>query len=333
MKRRLLVVIFMLTGCRQPEFQVYSSKTTLLANGYDNMVLRIDGVSAPPRIEIRGDRLFCHVHGPHLTRDHWQAELQSGVMPGIIRIRVASDKKHLDQSVTVIPQLTDSADDGTPDFFRLESAGDRESFRHWITYLAELQYFISPSSRPPEIIDCSSLVRYAYREGLRDHDAAWAAGAQLPVVQAYSSISKYSFPHTLLGPRIFRIRTGSFKAADLIDGSFSEFGDAKNLQKFNTFFVSRDISRAQPGDILFYRRDTSHGLSYHSMIFVGPSKVKPDAEIYVVYHTGPDGTNNGEIRRLTVTQLLHFPNPQWQPIAANELFLGVYRWNILKVTS
>jgi uncharacterized protein YfaT (DUF1175 family) len=66
------------------------------------------------------------------------------------------------------------------------------------------------------------------------------------------------------------------------------------------------------------------------MVFLGYSKVKPDSEIYVIYHTGPDGTNEGEIRRLTLAQLLHFPDPQWQAIAANPFFLGVYRWNILK---
>jgi len=322
MKRLVTLAVVLAVSCRQSALKVTPSKSVLMANGYDHMVFRIDGAAGQPRLEIVGDRLFSRLQAVRFNQDHWEAEFNAGVMPGLVRIRVSSGKRHVIESLTLEPQNTDSASDGTPDFLRLEDEGDRAAFRFWLTYLAELQYFISPNSRPREIIDCSSLVRFAYREALRDHDAAWLAGIKLPVLLANSSIRKYSYPHTPLGPDIFR--TGN---------RFAEFADAKTLQQFNTFFVSRDITRAQPGDILFYRRQTIRGVSYHSMIFVGPSKVKPDGEIYVVYHTGPDGSNDGEIRRLTLTELLHFPNPQWQPIAANELFLGVYRWNILKVIS
>jgi len=333
MKKPIFFLTVLLVGCTKPDLRVTPSKTTLMANGYDHMVFRIDGISKQPRIEVLGDSRYCRLHSPRLADNHWEAQLDAGVMPGSVRVRISSRHQHITQSLTLLAQTTDSASDGTPDFLRLDDESDRQSFRRWLTYLAEVQYFISPSSRPPEIIDCSSLVRYSYREALRDHDAAWIAQAKLPLVQANSSIKKYSFPHTPLGPDIFRIRAGTYVPADLTSGAFAEFADAKSLQQYNTFFVSRDITRAQPGDILFYRRETAKGLSYHSMIFIGPSKVKPDTEIYIVYHTGPDGTNNGEIRRITLTQLLHFPNPQWHPIAANELFLGVYRWNILKVTS
>lgn len=332
MKKLILLTVF-LVGCRKANLKVTPSKTTLIANGYDHMVFRIEGITRQPTVEILGDKLYSRLRTPQNTGDHWRVELDAGVMPGPLKVRIRAGRQHITQTLTLLAQATDSASDGTPDFLRLDDNADRESFRFWITYIGELQYFISPSARPPEIADCSSLIRFAYHEALRDHNAAWIASAKLPIAPAHSSVKKYAFPHTILGPNLFRTRSGTYTPADLTDGAFAEFADAKTLQKFNTYFVSRDITQAQPGDILFYRRETTKGVSYHSMIFIGPSKVKPDGEIYVVYHTGPDGTNNGEIRRLTLTQLLHFPNQQWHPIAANELFLGVYRWNILKVIS
>ena len=43
------------------------------------------------------------------------------------------------------------------------------------------------------------------------------------------------------------------------------------------------------------------------------------------FHGGP-----GEMRRPSVTELLHHPAPQWRPYIGNPNFLGVYRWNILR---
>ena len=327
------MLLIVALGCTRPAMKVVTSKITLLANGYDVSVIKVYGSGDIPRIEVVGDRKSLRIRRPHFRDGFWQAELQAGVMPGSVEVRVSSQGQHRNEKITLTPQLTDSGRDGTPDFLRLDTDSDRKSFRYWMTYLAEIQYFITAEFRNPEITDCSALVRYAYREALREHDAGWLSGARLPLVQASSSIDKYSYPYTPLGANVFRVRSGTYGPADRTNGAFAEFADAKTLQQFNTFFVSRDIGRAQPGDILFYRRNTLRGVTYHSMVFLGASTVKPDGEIYVVYHTGPDGTDEGEIRRLTITQLLHFPNPQWQAIAANPLFLGVYRWNILKALS
>ncbi len=38
----------------------------------------------------------------------------------------------------------------------------------------------------------------------------------------------------------------------------------------------------------------------------------------------------GEVRRVTVDDLLHHPDTRWRPISENSNFLGVYRWNILR---
>jgi len=227
------------------------------------------------------------------------------------------------------PALIDSAGDGTPDFLRLDDPADQESFRLWFTFLAEVQYFNSPAQRPREIVDCAALIRYAYREALRRHDGAWAASAHLPLIPAFDSIHKYNYPHTLLGGSLFRVRPGAFVSDDLYDGAFAQFADAEAINRFNTFLVSRDVISADRSDLLFFRRDVQH-MPFHSMIVIGHSQIEQTSNsIYVVYDTGPTSTEAGQIKRLSLTELLHYPDPQWQPRATNPFFLGVFRWNIL----
>ena len=66
------------------------------------------------------------------------------------------------------------------------------------------------------------------------------------------------------------------------------------------------------------------------MIYLGSSRLRPDGNRYVLYHTGPEGDDPGEIKRLTVEELMQFPQPEWRPAPSNPAFLGVARWNILR---
>ena len=66
------------------------------------------------------------------------------------------------------------------------------------------------------------------------------------------------------------------------------------------------------------------------MIFLGASQIEQAPEQFLVYHTGPQGKSPGEIRRLTVAELMNFPDARWRPLISNPAFLGVYRWNILR---
>jgi hypothetical protein len=225
------------------------------------------------------------------------------------------------------PDLSDSFGDGTPDFLRLNSEADRDAFRRWFTFLAEAQYF-----RPaPEtdIGDCAALLRFAYREALRRHDGVWAAGLSLPLPPPIPAVTSYAYPHTTLGATIFRIRSGPFVAGNLHDGSFAEFADGRSLRQFNTYLVAHELRWAQPGDLLFFRQ-FGQDSPYHAMIYLGRSQLRPDAETYVVYHTGPIGDSPGEIRRPSLRELLAHPEARWHPVRDNPAFLGVYRWNILR---
>jgi uncharacterized protein YfaT (DUF1175 family) len=309
----------------------------LVANGYDQAVLTIgDSGALPPvvpHIFTIGGAKDGHIEPLVRVGATWQAHLRVGVLPGHLTVGIEQPKfspvsVHLD----LLPQTTDSASDGTPDFMRLNDQGDQEAFRRWFTFLAEVQYFTPAAERPAEIVDCSALLRYAYREALRAHAGDWTAASRLPLVPAIPSVLKYSFPHTLLGPALFRIRPSPYAPTDLKNGAFAQFANAETLARFNTFRVSRDVGRARPGDLLFFRQPVEH-MRFHSMVFVGPSQIERSPIPYVVYHTGPDGAAAGEIRRLSLDQLLHFPDPRWQPREANPSFLGVFRWNILKPLS
>jgi uncharacterized protein YfaT (DUF1175 family) len=224
--------------------------------------------------------------------------------------------------------------DGTPDFLRLDTPSDQHSFRLWFTLIAEYQALRPAGDIPAEIGDCAALLRYSYRNALRGHDAAWAREAGLTPPSALPPVEKYRYPFTPLGAALFRIRPGTFEADDLTNGSFAEFADAEKLKELNTYFVSRDVRRTRPGDILFYRQ-LEQDSPFHSMIFIGHSLWLGDSsergiDDAVVYDTGRVGKSSAEMRRIRMAQLLQFPSPRWRPVPGNPNFLGVYRWNILR---
>ncbi len=228
----------------------------------------------------------------------------------------------------------DTFADGTPDFLRLNFPPDQEAFRSWFTLIAEYQALRPTNELPAEISDCAALLRFAYRNALREHDAAWVRENRIEPPTALPSIEKYRYPFTPLHASLFRIRPGSFRLSDLGDGTFSEFADAQTLKELNTHFLSRDVRVAQPGDIFFFRQ-LEQNSPFHSMIFVGRSQWLSDsggqnAEDIVVYHTGPIDGHPGEMRRARLIELLQHPQPRWRPVPGNSNFLGVYRWNIVR---
>jgi len=224
--------------------------------------------------------------------------------------------------------------DGTPDFLRLNTVEDQEAFRRWFTLIAEYQALRPSQEVPAEINDCAALIRYAYRNALHRHDDAWFQETQIRPIEALPPVQKYSYPHTPLGAALFRVKPGAYGPADLHDGAFAEFADARTLKNLNAYFVSRNVRRARPGDLLFYYQLEQYS-PYHSMIFIGRSQWPVEGESaqvddVLVYHTGPVGKKPGEMRRVRMAELLQHPSPKWRPVEGNSNFLGVYRWNILK---
>ncbi len=222
--------------------------------------------------------------------------------------------------------LDDRFADGTPEFLRLTDPPDQAAFRRWFTLIAEDAASRPRQDLPPEITDCASLLRYAYREALRRHDEAWFAATGMAPGAPPGEIRKWHYPRTPLALGLFRVRPGPFSPADLDDGAFAQFADAQTLVERNAFLVSRDVRTALPGDLLFYRQ-FGRASPWHSMIVT-----RSGSGAVVVYHTGPDHDLPGEMRRMSLADLLDHPLPAWRPVVANPNFLGVYRWNILRGT-
>ncbi len=304
----------------------------ILAGGVEAATLSIEAPASAgrPRITIAENPHGAVVDEATRVNGQWRAQIRAGVTPGRMAFRIEfPGLPAATAALTSTLHAADSFEDGTPDFLRLDDDDDRQTFRRWFTWLAEAQYFQTPANRPTEINDCAALIRYVYREALHAHESGWAEAARVPIVPALAPIRKYQYPYTPLGAALFRVQPGPFRPSDLGGVAFAQFADAQTLWRFNTYAIGRDLARALPGDLLFFRHETGH-MPFHSMIWLGESQLRRDGHRYVLYHTGPDGAGPGEIRRLTLPELLRYPQPEWRPVPGNPTFLGVFRWNILR---
>jgi len=319
-----------------PALHLEADQTKLLANGATTarVKVRVTGgeVLAPKDVTLE------IVEGQRRARIEYitprgtgvDALVRAGIQPGAVTFEArAAGMAPARLRLATVFDPSDRAGDGTPDFLRLDDAGDREAFRRWFTFLAEVQAVKPAAELPAEIDDCAALLRFAYREALREHDGEWAGAIGLPALPQAAAVKKYAYPYTPLGAGLFRVREGAFRAPDASNGAFAQFADAETLRLRNTHFITRDIRLAQPGDVLFFRQ-LEQDLPFHAMIFLGPSQLEPGVQNWVVYHTGPLDDTKGEIRRVKLNDLLRHPSPRWRPVPGNANFLGVYRWNILR---
>lgn len=325
-------------GCadrRAAVLHIEAPHSEIVADGHSNILLpiRVAEGKLPDAQDLTARLSAPSGHGAvFLQTDPLALVYRPGVLPGTVTVDLLGKHARAAMlSITSVPDFRDSFGDGTPNFLRLDSVSDRQAFRQWFTLIAAQEAF--NSNLPKEINDCAALLRYAYREALRRHDAAWATERDFGAVPASADVAKYQYPYTPVGPRLFRVQEGRFTPSDLDDGTFAEFADVKTLVLANAHFVSRDVHQALPGDLLFFRQSEQRS-PFHSMIFVGHGNYGPDSfrssEDWLVYHTGPDGRWPGEIRRVPLLSLLRHPDPRWRPVPGNRDFLGIYRWNILR---
>jgi uncharacterized protein YfaT (DUF1175 family) len=316
--------LILLAGCRQHRPSIEPAQIILPADGAEHDAFRIHlPWLGSVTTETSGLRLLASKGG---TVD---GLLRAPVNPGNVQLHLHWRQQLLLVPVTFTFDPNDSHVDGTPDFLRLHTAQDRQAFRTWFTGIAEAQANLT--QLPAEIDDCAALLRFSYREALHAHDEAWLATHSMDPVAP--SIQQYAYPQTPLGANLFRVRPGPFLAEDIHNGGFAQFADARTLMQHNTYLVSRDLRQARPGDLIFYRQldqdspydvPTHYHSPFHSMIVCGATAG------WVVYHTGPIHHSKGEMRRLSVNDLLHHPDARWRPVKENANFLGVYRWNILR---
>lgn len=216
-------------------------------------------------------------------------------------------------------QPTDADCDGFPDAAELRTSADRHNFRRWFTNIA-LSRHLNPTD---EITDCASLVLYAYREALGAHDERWRANFGELLDLSIPEIAAFSYPKVpYIGTDIFRLADGPYKSGDRKAGKLGNFADVQHLMNYHTIKVTRSlVDRVLPGDLLFF---TPRDSEAHVMIYV---EIK--GEPYVVYHTGPGGASEGEMRLVKLETLMALDEETWRPDEANPAFAGFYRFKIL----
>jgi len=206
--------------------------------------------------------------------------------------------------------------DGYPDLAQLETEDDRAAFVDSFVAVALAQASAPEAAFSPGQRDCAGLVRYAYREALKRHDASFAA--RHPGLPRLPEVRAFNYPSVpFLGTRLFRVRAGEFDRA-AVERDFSEAPEAVRLAEGS---ARRVEGRPKKGDLLLFSRPSG---AHHLMI------VAEDAsDPLLVYHTGAHDGGEGEVRRVRLGALAAHPDPSWRPTRANEEFRGVFRLRIL----
>ncbi len=220
--------------------------------------------------------------------------------------------------------------DGFPDACELQDEADRRNFRRWFVSIAESQLYKEDPAWRQDDHDCAGLIRFAYREALKQHDTSWLHNRPFLVDAAIADVRKYNYPNVpLLTTKIFRTRDGEFSEADLNDTTFAVTALAAKLRSYNMVFLGKSLENVQPGDLLFFLNTGDVQMPQHSMIFSGDSGRPPSFEDYVIYHTGPRDDDSGVLKKVRLAELLKHPDERWHPVPENRYFLGYYRWKIL----
>jgi uncharacterized protein len=222
--------------------------------------------------------------------------------------------------------------DGIPDLVEFRTFNDRENFRRWFTWVAEMQFYKLSDQWNPEQRDCAGLVRFAWREALRPHDRPWFQ----KMGENYDPVAPDLTPNIAapLAGKLFRTAPGTYTSKDLSEGRFSEFADAQTLKTFNADFISRDRRRAKPGDLILFHQPWVQKFPYHMMIFLGEPRIANErANDWVVYHTGASPNDPGVVKKVRLAVLDEHPDKRWRPVLTNPNFLGFYRLKILNQPS
>jgi len=179
---------------------------------------------------------------------------------------------------------------------------DREQsqrFRDWMTLLVRAQLEHGPTPRWIHR-DCAGLVRFCVDEALRPHDADWKRASGFRGVRVPADVTPDA--------ATLRALRQSWRRAD---GSRGAFVPAIDLVQENTRFVSRELMRAQRGDLMFF----DMGDEQHLMVWMGH---------YIAYHTGRDDPGDNGLRALRPEQLAGWKDTRWRPTSDNPNFAGIY---------
>ncbi len=254
--------------------------------------------------------------------------IRAALVPGTTPIGLLLDKQPMAEcTLTTQPDWTDTDHDGFPNVTELTSAQDKRHFIDSFVAIADAQFYQLSDAWHEDQRDCAGLIRFAYREALKQHSDDWHTAVGWLHAQPAPDVEKFSYPNIpLIGTRLFRMNNLSVADHD-VDSLFSAFVEAKYLLNYNCVSVGKNRTAAQTGDLVFFFHFNDPTMPYHSMIFIkDPTDAKQD---YFIYHTGPSEEETGEVRKLRREIFNHHPDERWRPEPNNPFFLGYYRWKII----
>jgi len=318
------VLLFACASCAR-RCEINMAVGELKADGVDAQTVSVaGGIPVLSRAELRIDKGAGLVDIIRMGRRDFI--IQSGLKAGEVRLAAKIGRTSCSCTVAIRPDFSDSDSDGFPDVAELNTEEDRHSFREWFTAIAESQYERPSRAWPQEQRDCAGLVRFAYREALKEHTTRNLRRYGAPGRMAARDVGKFNYPDVpLLGERIFRVRKGAYTRGDE-ERAFSVFADANTLREFNVVRMGKDINEALPGDLLFFLQFGSSPMPDHTMIVIPGERQGP---IFFLYHTGPVDGGPGRIKRISAEDLLGWQDPRWHPVESNPYFLGVFRFKII----
>ncbi len=285
------------------------------------LTLRVEqGAERVRAVCSTGDELACTLF----------AGTEPGPVTGVVILRDALGRTaEAPFRLDLEPDSADSDHDGFPDAVELSTEQDRTAFRRWFAAIAESQFYAADPRWGDANRDCAGLLRYAYAEALKRHDAGWRTRRAYLSDAVTPDVRKYHYPEVpLLGERLFRVAPGPFLSEVPVAEAFSASASARWLVAENAVFLGKERALAGVGDLLFFNDPDAPGMGFHSMIYLGDLDGVRGDDDWVVYHTGPEGSRGGEVRRVHLSQLLQHPDEKWHPRPDNPNFLGFYRWKI-----
>jgi uncharacterized protein YfaT (DUF1175 family) len=174
------------------------------------------------------------------------------------------------------------------------------AFQAWMLRIVSAQLEQGPSPRWQHR-DCAGLVRFAVNEALTVHNAKWlrangiGTDRQLP-------------PELDLTAAQAALRNRWVQGG----GAVGSYVSAIGLVQHNSRLVARELTQAQPGDLLFF----DQGDEQHLMVWMGSR---------IAYHTGTVTATDNGLRSVNVQQLKTWKDTRWQPAVDNPNFAGIYR--------
>jgi uncharacterized protein YfaT (DUF1175 family) len=181
----------------------------------------------------------------------------------------------------------------------LLDAAESRLFRAWMLAIIGAQLERGPTPRWTHR-DCASLVRFAVRESLRRHDAAWR--------RANGMRDRRLPPELALDAS----RRAALRQWSDRQGQRQDSVPALTLIQMNSRFLGKELARAEPADLLFY----DQGDAQHLMVWMGG---------HIAYHTGTETPSDNGLRAVSPRRLMQWEDTRWRPEPGNSNYIGVFR--------